>query len=173
MSLRLYRRWNPSDLAGLTRSWLSSRRRNACWTSSISATWLTVKNGRSYSSYGVEGRSTAPGSGAAVRRRRSLPVTMAMPLRSPTGSAADRRLLGGAAHNDPARLCLLGQRKGDSKDAIDVVGSNCVGVDPLGHPQPATDLTIEALLEDDSVAIAVRRAPLGADRERAVVEGHV
>jgi hypothetical protein len=42
ISCRLYRRWPPTDRDGRTAASASSRRKNAGWTPSMSATWPIV-----------------------------------------------------------------------------------------------------------------------------------
>src|SRR5581483_12425629 len=108
------------------------------------ATWPTVKIGRVRSSYG------------SVMR-----------------SARDLRLRRRAGDLDPARLGLLRERQGDGEDAVGVVGRDALGIDPVGDAQASADRTVEPLLGEHVVGLAVAGASLRADRQDVVLDGEV
>src|SRR5262245_25445832 len=91
ISRRVYRRWPPPDRDGLTTFSWSRRRRNACWTSSMTETCPTVNRGRFSSSIGSGGtvHSRTPKPGDAVAGPVRLPPgprsVTALRQQSPSG----------------------------------------------------------------------------------------
>src|SRR5436190_6600243 len=124
MSSRLYRRCPPSERAGCTTFSTSTRRRNAGWTPSMSATCPTVYNGAC---------SSSKGSGTG------------QPLSHTGGHAffglrVDRALRALAdVDRHPSRLGLFRDRKAQGQHAVGVVGVDALGVEGLAQEQLTTE----------------------------------